>query len=74
MTSHTSGFLDSADSGTHGAILYMNCCYHVVFCACDIYCSSVRPKKDSSSVVVPEVGYFPCLGEFFLNRFEGLRI
>ena len=42
----------------------------------DIYVTSVRPrKKDPSSLVLPEVSYFPCLGffKFLLNRFEGPR-
>ena len=51
--------------------------YHIVlFCISDIYCMSVHPwKKDPSSMVLPEVSYFPCLGflEYFLTWSEGLR-
>ena len=50
--------------------------YHVLYSVCDIYCTSVRPRKKApSSVVVPEVSFFPCLGylKLFLTRFEGLR-
>ena len=44
----------------------VNCYYHVVvFCTCDINCMSLHPwKKVLSSVILPEVSYFPCLGFF----------
>ena len=45
-------------------------------CTSDIYCPYVGPwEKDPSSVVVPEVSDFLCLGflKFFLTWFEGLR-
>ena len=47
-----------------------------VLCTSNIYCRPVHPrKKDPSSVVLPEVSYFPCLGffKFFPKRFKGLR-
>uniref|UniRef100_A0A3Q3XC30 Uncharacterized protein n=1 Tax=Mola mola TaxID=94237 RepID=A0A3Q3XC30_MOLML len=37
--------------------------------------SNTTTPPDPSSVALPEVSYFPCLGffKFFLTRFEGLR-
>ena len=43
---------------------------------CCMYCTSVCPKKkDPSSLVLPEVSYFPSLGflKFFLTWFKSLR-
>ena len=59
-------FLDFTDSVSCMIYIFqVNCYYHVVFCTSDIYCMSVRPrKKDPSSVVLPEVSYFPCFGFF----------
>ncbi len=34
-------------------------CLVAVFCTCDIYCTSVRPReRDPSSAVLSEVSYF----------------